>query len=188
MVSHPNLLCATNSSLVVVDVQTKLIAAMSDLNAEMMLTNIGILISAAHRLTIPVLITEQYPKGLGRTVTELLNVLDDTDTLIEKTSFSACALEVFNEALKSALPKQIILVGMEAHVCVLQTALELTAQGYQVYVVEDAIGSRKAEHKFYGMERMQQQGITVINHESVLFEWLRDSTHSEFKCISGLLQ
>ena len=91
MVSHPNLLCAKNSFLVVVDVQTKLIAAMSDLNTETMLTNIGILISAAHRLTIPVLITEQYPKGLGRTVNELVTLLDDTDTVVEKTGFSACA-------------------------------------------------------------------------------------------------
>lgn len=188
MVSHPNLLCAKNSFLVVVDVQTKLIAAMSDLNTETMLTNIGILISAAHRLTIPVLITEQYPKGLGRTVNELVTLLDDTDTVVEKTGFSACAAEVFNATLASAPQKQIILVGMEAHVCVLQTAFELTAQGYHVYVVEDAVCSRKAEHKFYGLERMLQQDITVMNHESVIFEWLRDSTHLEFKAISGLLR
>jgi isochorismate hydrolase len=76
----------------------------------------------------------------------------------------------------------------EAHVCVLQTALDLRHNGYQVYVVEDAICSRKAEHKFYALQRMQQQGITIINYESVLFEWLRDASHPHFRSISGLLR
>ena len=84
--------------------------------------------------------------------------------------------------------KQIILAGLEAHVCVLQTALELLHNGYQVYVVEDAICSRKAEHKFYALQRMQQQGITITNYESVLFEWLRDASHPDFRSISGLLR
>jgi nicotinamidase-related amidase len=79
-------------------------------------------------------------------------------------------------------------VGQEAHVCVMQTALELIHHDYQVHIVEDAVCSRKAEHKFYALQRLQQQGAAITNYESVLFEWLRDSNHPEFKKISALLR
>lgn len=91
------------------------------------------------------------------------------------------------DALENTGRKQVILAGVEAHVCVLQTALELLYKGYPVYVVEDAVCSRKAEHKSYALQRLQQQGATIINYESVLFEWLRDAKHADFKSISALL-
>lgn len=188
MTAHPNLLSEQDSQLIVVDLQTKLSAAMPEAEAELMTANTGSLIKAAGLLNIPVLLTEQYPKGLGFTDPAISSILLDYTLIFGKTGFSCCTANGFTDALVSTNRKQIILVGQEGHVCVLQTALELIHHGYQVHVVEDAICSRKAEHKFYALQRMQQQGATITNYESVLFEWVRDSTHPEFKSISGLLR
>lgn len=185
---HPNFLSEQNSLVVVVDLQTKLSAAMPEAEALLMTSNIGSLIEAAGLLNVPVLLTEQYSKGLGHLDPTVSGKLLDYTLIFEKTGFSCCTADGFTDAITDTERKQIILVGQEAHVCVLQTALELMHLGYQVYVVEDAICSRKAEHKFYALQRMQQQGATITNYESVLFEWLRDSTHPEFKNISKLLR
>ncbi|MDP2901770.1 MAG: isochorismatase family protein [Methylovulum sp.] len=186
--THPDLLCAENSLLVVIDIQAKLSAAMPEKAACVMMTNTGILVEAAGKLNIPVLLTEQYPKGLGPTDSVIVQKLPVGFQVFDKTGFSCCAADGFSEALEHSHRKQIILVGQEAHVCVLQTALELLDVGYQVHVVEDALCSRKSEHKFYALQRLQQQGATITNHESVLFEWLRNAAHLEFKGISGLLR
>jgi len=188
MPTHPNLLSVENSLLIVVDLQTKLSAAMPEADAKLVMTNVGSLVEAASLLSIPVLLTEQYPKGLGSTDTTITDLLSEDTLIFDKTGFSSCAANGFTDTVASTDRKQIILVGQEAHVCVLQTALELLHLDYQVHVVEDAICSRKAEHKFYALQRMQQQGATITNYESVLFEWVRDSTHPEFKRISGLLR
>ncbi len=188
MTTHPNLLSVKNSLLIVVDLQSKLSAAMPEAEAELMTANARSLVEAAGLLNIPVLLTEQYPKGLGATDTAITDILSEDTLIFDKTGFSCCAAEGFTDTVASTDRKQIILVGQEAHVCVLQTALELMHFGYQVHVVEDAMCSRKAEHKFYALQRMQQQGATLTNYESVLFEWVRDSTHPEFKKISGLLR
>ncbi len=188
MKTHPNLLCAENSLLVVIDLQAKLSAVMPEKAAELMIANTGILVEAAGKLNIPVVLTEQYPKGLGPTDSTLVQKLPVTFQIFDKTGFSCCAADGFTEALALSHRKQIILVGQEAHVCVLQTALELLHADYQVHIVEDAVCSRKSEHKFYALQRMQQQGATITNHESVLFEWLRNAAHLEFKGISGLLR
>ncbi len=184
----PALLSAANSLLVIVDLQTKLSAVMPATEAKLITENAGSLVKAAAILNIPILVTEQYPKGLGTTDTSIIQKLPEATPIFEKTGFSCCLAEGFCNALESSERKQIILTGIEAHVCVLQTALELLHKGYQVYVVEDAICSRKSVHKVYALQRMQQQGITIINHESVLFEWLRDASHPDFRSISGLLQ
>jgi nicotinamidase-related amidase len=188
MPTHPNLLSVKNSLLIVVDLQTKLSAAMPEADAKQVTANVGSLVEATGLLSIPVLLTEQYPKGLGSTDTTITDLLSEDTLIFDKTGFSSCAANGFTDTLANTDRKQIILVGQEAHVCVLQTALELLHLGYQVHVVEDAICSRKAEHKFYALQRMQQQGATITNYESVLFEWVRDSTHPEFKKISGLLR
>lgn len=188
MSTHPNLLSIKNSLLIVVDLQTKLSAAMPETEAELMTANARSLVEAAGLLNIPVLLTEQYPQGLGSTDTTITDLLSEDTLIFDKTGFSCCAAEGFTDTVASTDRKQVILVGQEAHVCVLQTALELLHLGYQVHVVEDAICSRKAEHKFYALQRMQQQGATITNYESVLFEWVKDSTHPEFKSISGLLR
>lgn len=188
MNTHANLLSADNSLLVIVDLQAKLTAVMPQTEAELMLANTSSLLEAAASLAIPVLLTEQYPKGLGATDTAIAQKLPETTQVFDKTGFSCCAASGFQDALLSSGRKQLVLAGQEAHVCVLQTALELAFGGYEVYVVEDAVCSRKAEHKFYALQRLQQHGVTITNYESVLFEWLRDSAHPEFKRISGWLR
>lgn len=188
MKTSPALLSATNSLLVIVDLQTKLSAVMSEAEAKLMTANTVRLLEAAALLNVPVLLTEQYPKGLGRTDASIAEKLPEAAQVFEKTGFSCCSVAGFCAALENSGRKQIILTGLEAHVCVLQTALELLHNGYQVYVAEDAVCSRKTEHKFYALQRMQQQGITITNHESILFEWLRDASHPNFRSISGLLR
>ena len=187
MSTHPNL-CKTNDSLlVIVDIQTKLADAMPEADAEEVINNSRRLVEAAGILKIPVLLTEQYPKGLGPTDTSIAKNLPEQTQVFEKTGFSCCAADGFCQTLEASKRQQVILVGQEAHVCILQTALELLHQGYQVYVVEDAVCSRNAEHKFFTMNRMQHLGITITNHESVLFEWLQGAEHADFKTIAALL-
>lgn len=188
MNTHPNILSSENSLLIVVDLQSKLTSVMPQAEAELMIANTGSLIDAANNLNIPLLLTEQYPKGLGATEASVTEKLPKAAQVFEKTGFSCCAANGFNQALQISGRKQIILVGQEAHVCVLQTALELLFIGYQVYIAEDAVCARKPEHKFYALQRLQQQGATIINYESVLFEWLRDAAHPNFKSISGMLR
>lgn len=187
MHTHPNLVSIDNSLLLVIDIQSKLVAAMPENDADQMLDNSGRLIEAAKTLDIPVLLTEQYPKGLGPTDHQLTEKLAQDTAIFEKTGFSCLAADGFTEALKQSGRKQIIVIGQETHVCIIQTALELLNNGYQVHVVEDAVCSRKTEHKLFALQRMQQQGATITCHESVLFEWLKNSNHPDFKSISRLL-
>src|SRR5437870_11272574 len=127
--------------LVVVDVQERLFNAMDAERRDEMVRNIKILGAAARRLGVPVLVTEQYPRGLGRTLPELRALLDDVAPL-EKTAFSCCSAEGFTERLRELRPSRVILTGIEAHVCVLLTALDLLGQGFAVSVVADAVSSR----------------------------------------------
>lgn len=187
MSTHPNLCKADDSLLIVVDIQTKLSDAMPEDDAEEVITNSLRLVEAAGILDIPILLTEQYPKGLGPTDTSIAKSLPEQTQVFDKTGFSCCAANGFCQALAASSKRQVILVGQEAHVCILQTALELVHRGYQVYVVEDAVCSRNAEHKFFTMNRMQQLGVTITNHESVLFEWLQGAEHKDFKTIAALL-
>ncbi|MDD5228103.1 MAG: isochorismatase family protein [Methylococcales bacterium] len=188
MNTHPTLLKILDSVLVVVDMQGKLSAVMAENDATLMHENTVSLLEAAKKLAIPVLVTEQYPQGLGQIETQVSDALPDTAQIFEKTSFSCTGASGFMPALKETASKQIILVGQEAHVCILQTALDLITLGYQVHVVEDAICARKAEHKFYALQRLQAQNVIITNYESVLFEWLRDAAHPDFKTISQLLR
>jgi len=160
---------------------------MPENDAEQMLDNSSRLLEAAETLDIPVLLTEQYPKGLGPTEHQLIEKLTKNTAIFNKTGFSCLAADGFTETLEQSGRKQIIIIGLETHVCVLQTALELSNQGYQAHVIEDAVCSRKMEHKLFALQRMQQQGITISCHESVLFEWLENSNHPDFKSISRLL-
>ena len=185
---HSNILFAEHSVFIVIDIQTKLADAMPPSEAKLMLTNTTALLEACALMAVPVLVTEQYPKGLGVTDSNLINKLPETAQRFEKTGFSCILAAGFSEALAQTGRKQVILVGLETHVCIMQSALALQSQGYQVYVIEDAVCSRKIDHKFYALQRMQQQGITLINYESVLFEWLKDASHPDFRAISGLLR
>ena len=188
MHTHPNLVSINNSLLLVIDIQSKLVAAMPENDAEQMLDNSSRLIEATKTLDIPVLLTEQYSKGLGPTDHQLTEKLAKNTVIFDKTGFSCLAADGFTEALEQSGRKQIIVIGQETHVCVIQTALELLNKGYQVHIVEDAVCSRKTEHKLFALQRMQQQGATITCYESVLFEWLRNSKHPDFKNISRLLR
>ncbi len=185
-----SLLSADNSVLLVIDMQATLTSVMPEDDAEAMIDNTTRLLEAAKLLNVPVLLTEQYPKGLGRTETRVLDALPKTAQQFAKTHFSCLGdgAENVELALNALQKKQVILVGQETHVCVLQTALELIEKNYQVHLVEDAICSRRGEHKFYALQRLQQQGAIITNYESVLFEWLRDARHPEFKTISQFLK
>jgi nicotinamidase-related amidase len=179
---------AADSALVVVDIQPTLTAAMPENDAEQMLGNTIVLLQAADALHIPVLLTEQYPKGLGETEPNLLTHLPASAQKFQKTGFSCCAADGFRDTLEKTGRKQLVLVGQETHVCVLQTAFDLDRMGYSVYVAEDSVCSRKQEHRYFALERMRQGGIHITNYESVLFEWMRDSRHPKFKELAKLIR
>lgn len=182
------LLDRDDSVLVVVDIQHRLTAVMPEDAAQTMLANVGKLLSAASLLEIPTLVTEQYPQGLGPTEASILDKFGEDVPRLAKTGFSCCSAQGFNERLAAGARKQIILLGQETHVCVLQTAMELLGQGYHLFVVEDAVCSRLASDKRQALSRMRDGGVTLVCHESVLFEWLRDATHPHFKTISSWLR
>ena len=174
------------SQLVLIDIQEKLCGAMEDQPLRSLLRNCDILLQASELLDVPVIHTEQYPKGLGSTHAELAVRLDAASR-VEKTCFSCCDERAFLDSLTSER-SQIILAGMEAHICVLQTALQLQRMGYQVFVAEDAVISRSADHKRNALERLRQAGIIVSNTESVVFEWLGVAEGDAFKTISRLIR
>jgi len=179
---------AGDSVLLVVDIQERLAAAMPEESRQTVFRNAGILAQAAQLLDIPGLLTEQYPRGLGPTDSAVAPHLGGKIRRLEKTVFSCCGAGGFAEALQSVQRRQVVITGMEAHVCVLQTALELAAQGFEVFVVEDAICSRSPVNQRNAIERIRQAGSIVTNTESVLFEWLRHAKHEHFKAISKLVR
>jgi nicotinamidase-related amidase len=183
------LLCdASQSQLLVIDIQERLAAAMPEASRETVFSRTGLLLQGAELLGVPIILTEQYPQGLGATAAAVSKRLPAGSQILQKTSFSCCDTQGFCETALTAGRNQVILAGMETHVCVLQTAFALQRRGYQVFVVEDAVCSRSGDNKRNALERMRQTGIQVTNAESVLFEWLRDSTHEQFRPISRLLR
>lgn len=181
------LLDASQSVLVVIDIQQRLLQALPQQPREQVLTHTNWLLTAAKLLNIPILVTEQYPKGLGKTDKRIMNTLGDI-TVTEKTCFSCYRSAPFVAQLSSLKRKQVVLCGIETHVCVLQTAYELVAAGYQVFVTEDATASRTKQHHRNAIARLANINTSVSNVESVMFEWLRDANHAEFKTISRLIK
>ncbi len=186
--SHAADLChSEHTTLLMVDIQTKLMATMGADDRVQVINQGKLLLQAAAQLSVPVLVTEQYPKGLGPTEAALAERLTADTPTLTKTCFSSCGAEGFRDALDPAR-EQVVLFGIEAHVCVLQTALELHAMSKQVFVVEDAICSRAPAHRRNAIERMRQAGNIITNSESVLFEWLRDARHEQFKTLTALIK
>lgn len=185
---HEKLCHAQHSQLLVIDIQERLASAMPEKVLEKVIHNNAILLQAAEKLGIPVVRSEQYPKGLGKTLEGISNYLPETTGTIEKTCFSCSEAEAFNDMFTRHNRQQVVITGIESHICVLQTALQLQRQGYSVYVTEDATCSRtKSNHK-NAMARLRQNDIIITNTESVLFEWLRDAKHPEFKSLSQLIK
>lgn len=183
------LLChAQSSQLLIIDIQERLASVMPEKVLAKVIANNQILLNAAGKLNIPVIHSEQYPKGLGKTLNSVLEAVPEDSTQIEKTCFSCVAADGFTHILNKEKRPQIIICGIESHICVLQTALQLHAEGYAVYVVEDAICARKKFSHKNAVRRLRQSGVIISNVESVLFEWLRDAKHPEFKNLSLLIK
>lgn len=174
------------SVLVVIDIQAKLTPAMPHKVYERMRDTTAMLVEAAGLLGIPVVTTEQYPQGIGHTVPELAAAC--ANGVIEKTSFGCCGEPRFLAALDKLDRRQVIVTGMEAHVCVYQTVLGLLAGGYHVHLVRDAICSRRKEDFLAGVSNAARAGALVITAEMALFQLLRDSRHEQFRTISKLIK
>lgn len=170
------------SCLLLVDVQEKL--ARVEYQSEQLIKHCRWLLEAAGDLQVPVLATEQYPVGLGPTVAPLRNLLDP-DGIIEKTEFSCCAAAGFPEKIAALGRSQIIVAGIEAHVCVLQTVHDLLDEGYTVFLVADAVSSRSLQDKELAIRRMGNAGAIIVSREMVLFEWLRKAGTPEFKRLNS---
>ena len=179
---------AQHSQLLIIDIQERLASAMPAKVLENIIENNTILIKAAKELNIPVIHSEQYPKGLGSTVSQISEQLPQTGESVEKTCFSCSEAQGFHERLAKHERQQIIITGIESHICVLQTALQLQEQGYTIYIVEDAVCSRQKKHHKNAIKRLRQSDVIISNVESVLFEWLRDAQHPLFKSLSALIK
>jgi len=181
----PELLDRNRSVLVVIDIQERLFPHV--FQNRQMLVRVELLLEAARVMQIPVLLTEQYPKGLGRTIDEISKAIPDTAPL-EKMDFSCVPAPGFREALKFYHRDQILLAGIETHVCVAQTALDLASQGEGVFVVADATASRRELDAQLALERLSSSGLTVLTAESVVFEWLRRAGTDEFRALQPKLK
>lgn len=189
------LLDVRRSVLVVIDVQGKLVE-MVDRPRATLATTLR-LVKLAGLFGVPVVLTEQYPKGLGPTHPEVraaFDALSGPKAYVDKTSFGCCGDPGFERALDEVLPavapaeRQLVVAGIEAHVCVMQTVLPLLRTVPGVFVVWDAVSSRGEEYRRYALDRMARSGAVLTNHESVAFEWMRDKNDPRFKAVSALLK
>lgn len=183
--AHEALLNRDDTVLVVVDFQERLLPAMHEGPAA--LAAARVLAAGMRELGVPILVAEQYPKGLGPTVPELAEVLAGAPRWPKRT-FSAARCEPFLDALEDFGRDQIVVCGIEAHICVLQTALDLVSHGLQVHVAADATASRKAGHRDNAFARMRRESVVVTNVESALFECLGAAEGETFKRLSALVK
>jgi nicotinamidase-related amidase len=176
-----------NSLLVVIDVQERLLPAVQ--NQQQILFNVRRLLEGARLLNVPVIVSEQYPQGLGSTVKELTSFIPAGTAVLSKKSFSIYDDERVRTEIDSREKSQIILCGIESHVCVLQSAFDiLSAGGHEVYIVVDAVGSRFAGDRETALRRFETSGMVLTTTESLLFEWCQSAEHPQFKEISRLVK
>jgi nicotinamidase-related amidase len=180
---HATQMSAADTGLLVIDVQDKLMAKIP--GAAAVVRDIGFLIDVARLLNMPVQATEQYPKGLGPTVPDLARRLPERP---EKTAFSCCAIPSVVETFRRAARPKIVLAGIEAHVCVLHTALDLLAADCRVYVAADAVASRQPIDREFALRRLERAGAVLTTAETCAFEWVGGAGHPQFKAISALVQ
>jgi nicotinamidase-related amidase len=176
------LLNVKGAALLLIDLQERLVPAMSD--SGLMVARAARLAEAARLLDVPVLATEQYPKGLGPTVAALAGYPRQT---LAKTTFSAAEAPGF-AGLLPAGTREVVIAGCEAHVCVLQTVLGLLGSRYRVVLAADATGSRDPADKALAVDRARQHGTEVVSTEMVLFEWLGDAGHPRFREVQKLIR
>ncbi len=170
-----------DAALLIVDIQERLAAAMK--YREKVTANVLHLIEAARIMELPIVVTEQYPKGLGPTTEAVRGALPSYQP-VEKLSFSCCGEPAFMEVMRTTGRKKIILTGMETHVCVLQTCLDLLQEGYDVHLAADAVCSRYKDNYRIGIEHLRQAGAVVTSTETILFQLLQKAGTEAFKIIS----
>jgi nicotinamidase-related amidase len=173
------------TALVLVDVQEAFRPVVTDFDR--VARNAGVLVQGANVLDVPVLVTEQYPKGLGPTVPEVADHLAGV-TPVAKVRFSAAESDEFAERLRETGRDQILLCGIESHICVNQTADDLLIQGHAVHVAEDAVASRTEENRRLGLHKMEREGAVLTSVETALFELLREAGTPEFKEVQRLVK
>ena len=179
------LLKASDSLLLVVDVQEKLAPAVADNRA--IVARIELLMRAAKRLAVPLLVSEHYPSGIGHTLAGL-SALAPKDAVFEKITFSCLKQDGVPDRFRKLGRKQVVVCGMEAHVCVLQSALSLLEAGYQVHLTEDATGSRHAVDRAAALRRLERAGGTLVTAEMVVFEWLERGDSPAFRELLALVK
>ena len=183
---HENTLDAAETALVVVDMQEAFRHSIHEF--EQIASRISMAIRGFQILNLPVIVTEQYPKGLGSTAGEIRAVLPDALEPIEKTAFSSCGAAEFVAALEHTGARQVLVCGIEAHVCVNQTTHDLLARGLQVHLLTECINSRSAHNRETGLAKMQQSGALPSSIEMSLFELMRDAAHKQFKAVQKLIK
>ena len=183
---HPNTLQLTQAALAIIDMQEAFRNRIPDFPK--VAARIALMVQAAKLLQVPVIVTEQYPKGLGHTASEIAAVLPDSLEIIEKTTFSSCGVLPFQSQLEQARAKQILVCGIEAHICVNQTVHDLLANGFQVHLLTDCVTSRKVEDRKAATRKMQASGAIFSTVEMALFELMRDAKHEQFKAIQSLVK
>jgi len=183
---HENTLELGRTALAVIDMQESFRNAIPDF-AEVA-ARCALVAHAAQLLRVPVVVTEQYPKGLGRTAPEIRAVLPADLEPVEKTAFSSCGASEFVARLERAGARHVLLCGIEAHVCVNQTTHDLLARGYQVHLLTDCISARAEQNRQAGLAKMLKSGALPSSTEMALFELLRDARHEQFKAIQKLIK
>jgi len=193
--SAPELVDAERSVVLVIDLQGKLMELIH--RPRLVIAATRRLLQLAEIFRIPVLLSEQYPKGLGPTHPEVAQVFESLTVekrMLAKTSFGCCGDKQFEQTLNELRPgvkpseRQLIVAGIEAHVCVMATVIELLRSGQQVHLCWECVSGRGEEYRRHALERMQQAGACITNHESVGFEWARDKDHAQFKAMNRLLR
>lgn len=183
---HENTLDAADTALVIIDMQEAFRRSVPDF-AEVAV-RIALMAHAAQLLGLPVLLTEQYPKGLGHTAGEIRAVLPAALEPIEKTAFSSCGAQTFTAELERSGARRVLVCGLEAHVCVNQTTHDLLARNYQVHLLSECITARAAHNRETGLAKMRQSGALPSSIEMALFELLRDAAHEQFKAVQKLIK
>jgi len=183
---HQNTLILTQSALTIIDMQEAFREKISDFSD--VAERIATMVKAARLLNLPIIVTEQYPKGLGHTAKEILEVLPDSIEIIEKTTFSSCGVQPFQSQLNANGAKQVLVCGLEAHICVNQTVHDLIAAGFQVHLLTDCITSRRKKNRKIALRKMELAGAIPSSIEMAVFEMMRDAKHEQFKAIQGLVK
>jgi len=183
---HQNILELSKSALLIIDMQEAFRASIKKFKKYA--RRIAVAAQGAQLLKLPILVTEQYPKGLGHTASEITAVLPQDTEIIEKTSFSSCGAANFIAKLQQRQINQVIITGIEAHICVNQTVHDLLASNYQVHLLTDCITSRSKIDRNIAFKKMQASGAILSSVEMALFELMRDAKHEQFKAIQGLIK